>query len=41
MTIKEYESLPPVLELVKERGFKVFSDGDYDLNIIGLRNLQK
>jgi len=40
MTIKEYESLPPVLELVKERGFKVFSDGDYDLNIIGLRNLQ-
>ena len=28
-----------MMELVKERGFVVFESGDYDLNIIGLRNL--
>jgi hypothetical protein len=35
----EYSSMPPVLELVKKKGFVVFEDGDFDLNIIGLRNL--
>lgn len=36
----EYETLPPVLQMVQDRGFVVFDAGDYDLNIIGLRNLK-
>ena len=33
--------LPPVLELAQRRGHKVFSYGDYDLNIIGLRTRER
>ena len=40
MNRKEYSSLPPILELVQQRGFVVFDSGDYDLNLIGLRNLK-
>ncbi len=29
---------PPILSRVEELGFKVFSSGDYDLNIIGIRS---
>lgn len=39
MQKKEYKKKPWILELVEERGFKVFCDGDYDLNIIALRRL--
>lgn len=39
MIKKKHNGLPPVLKRVKENGFVVFDDGDYDLNIIGLRNL--
>lgn len=38
MIKKEYDELPPILWTVKRHGFKVFEDGDYDLNIIGVRN---
>ena len=29
---------PPILDLVESRGFQVFESGDYNLNIIGIRN---
>jgi hypothetical protein len=35
----EFDSLPPILEKVKKHGFVIFEDGDYDLNIIGIRNM--
>jgi len=31
---------PEILAKIEEYGFKVFSDGAYDLNIIGVRNLE-
>lgn len=34
-----YTGLPPILQKVKEHGFVIFDDGDYDLNIVGIRNL--
>lgn len=39
MIKKFYDELPPILWTVKSYGFKVFEDGDYDLNIIGIRNV--
>lgn len=38
MIKKEYTDLPPILDAVKKHGFAVFADGNYDLNIIGVRN---
>ena len=32
------EYLPPILRRVKALGFKVFTNGDYDLNIVGIRS---
>tara|TARA_R100000008_G_C3556959_1_gene153773 strand:+ start:149 stop:727 length:579 start_codon:yes stop_codon:yes gene_type:complete len=29
--------LPPLLQRVKDLGYEVFTDGDYDLNIVGIR----
>ena len=34
-----FDDLPPIFEKIKEHGFAIFDDGDYDLNIIGIRNL--
>ena len=34
-----YTGLPPILKKVKEHGYVIFDDGDYDLNIVGIRNL--
>ena len=31
---------PKILDSVESHGFKIFSDGNYDLNIIAVRNLQ-
>lgn len=39
MIKKFYDELPPILWTVKSYGFKIFEDGDYDLNIIGVRNV--
>jgi len=39
MIIKHYDDLPPILWTVKSYGFVIFEDGDYDLNIIGIRNV--
>ena len=39
MIVKEYNELPPILWNVKKHGFAIFEDGDYDLNIIGIRNV--
>ena len=30
---------PQIIQLVKAQGFKVFEKKDFDLNIIGIRNL--
>ena len=35
-----YNELPPILWTVKRHGFVVFEDDDYDLNIIGIRNVE-
>jgi hypothetical protein len=32
---------PKILKYVEEHGFKVFRSGDYNLNIIGVRNLSE
>jgi hypothetical protein len=40
MNIDIYEELPPVLKLVQKRGFVVFQDGDYDMNIVAIRRLK-
>lgn len=39
MKIRIYDDLPPILWNVKRHGFAIFDDGDYDLNIIGIRNI--
>ena len=39
MKTKAYPEQPPILDLVKQRGFVIFNDGNYDLNIIALRRL--
>ena len=41
MIVKKYplSELPPLLKRVESFGFKVFSSGDYDLNIIGERRM--
>lgn len=39
MITKTYNELPPILWNVKSYGFAIFEDGDYDLNIIGVRNI--
>ena len=31
---------PKILDSVESHGFKIFDDGDYDLNIIAVRNLE-
>ena len=31
---------PEILAKIEQYGFKVFDDGPYDLNIIGVRNLE-
>tara|TARA_R100000773_G_scaffold14301_1_gene13069 strand:- start:400 stop:981 length:582 start_codon:yes stop_codon:yes gene_type:complete len=31
---------PKILNKIEKMGYKVFDDGDYDLNIIGVRNLE-
>lgn len=39
--IKQYhDQLPNILNVVKQHGFVIFDDGDYDLNIIGIRNVK-
>jgi len=35
----KHDHLPDIIIKVKEHGFVVFNDGDYDLNIIGVRNI--
>ncbi len=40
MIREEFTELPPILQKVKDQGFKVFKSGDYDLNIVGLRTIQ-
>ena len=40
MRIEEFTELPPILQRVEKQGFKVFSAGDYDLNIVGVRTIQ-
>ena len=37
--IKHGHTEPPVLQKVRDAGFDVFTKGDYNLNIIGVRNL--
>ena len=32
---------PEILEFVEAHGFKVFRNGDYNLNIIGVRNISE
>ena len=39
MIVKHYDELPPILWTVKSYGFAVFEDGDYDLNIVDIRNV--
>lgn len=39
MKVIEHETLPPILQKVLDHGYVIFEDGDYDLNIVGLRNL--
>jgi len=39
MKKRVYDELPPELVKVKEAGFVVFEDGNYDLNIVGFRKL--
>lgn len=34
-----YTNIPPILKKVQDHGFTIFHDGDYDLNIVGVRNL--
>ena len=34
------KDLPPVLRTVQKRGFKIFQDGDYDLNLVACRRLK-
>ena len=34
-----FDNYPPEIEAVKAAGFAVFEDGDFDLNIIGFRNI--
>ena len=34
------ELLPPPLSLMKRRGYTVFTRGDYNLNLVGLRNME-
>jgi len=40
MKREEFDTLPPILKKVKDHGYKVFSSGDYDLNIIGVRTIK-
>ena len=40
MIVKHFDELPPILRKVKQHGFKVFSAGDYDLNIVAERKIQ-
>lgn len=37
----EYTDLPPILAEIDKRGFKYFDGGDYDLTIVGVRNLSE
>lgn len=39
MEKRTYGELPPILWTVQRHGFIVFEDDDYDLNIIGIRNV--
>ena len=39
MKVRKHEDLPPILWNVKRHGYVIFEDGDYDLNIIGVRNI--
>jgi len=39
MIKRTHDELPDILWTVKKHGFVVFEDGDYDLNIIGVRNV--
>lgn len=39
MIQNEYDEIPPILKKVLDHGFVIFQDGDYDLNIVGVRNL--
>ena len=34
-------TLPPILQAVKAKGFAVFTDGDYNLNITGIRSPER
>lgn len=34
-------TLPPILQAVQSKGFKVFTDGDYNLNITGIRSPER
>lgn len=37
----EYTDLPPILAEIEKRGFVYFESGDYDLTIVGVRNLSE
>lgn len=39
MIQNQYFQLPPILKKIQDYGFAIFDHGDYDLNIIGIRNL--
>ena len=39
MIVREFAELPPILRKVQQHGFRVFSSGNYDLNIIGVRTI--
>ena len=34
-----YREEPEIIKMVKSHGFKVFENKDFDMNIIGIRNL--
>jgi len=34
-------TLPPILQAVQSKGYKVFTDGDYNLNITGIRSPER
>ena len=34
-------TLPPILQAVQAKGYKVFTDGDYNLNITGIRSPER
>ena len=38
MDYKTFDNLPPILQRLKLKGYKVFDNEDHDLNLIGIRS---